>query len=200
MEQKGRPSGGEDLFDTALLLTLRDELRELKTQNDQRLAEVENTMKALANDVKKLVVLRTVETKSGDASPKSPAAPRKPEEPVASAAPKEEEEDGSNWNYVIAKRGGYNTLLSQTVRDLLEMGADAVQFLNFLAQKRDYDVRQQLQQLQAEYQKLQGNQLQEHFRELWKSQYTLLKHKQARTWKEEVFLNAFDAFIEWLQT
>lgn len=196
-------SSGEDLFDTALLLTMREDLQEMKTRTDQRLAELEETMKSLANDVKKLVVLRTVD--SGDEEPKRRSAPS------ASKPPKEGTKEGteesidiedisSNWNYIIAKKGGYNDLLHSSVHELLDMGEDAVSFLTFLIQKREYEVRQQLHQLQAEYQRLQGNQLQEHFRELWKSHYMLLKHKKLRTWKEEVFLAAFDAFITWLQT
>lgn len=198
MEQKGKMASGEDLFDTALLLTVRDELQAMKMQTDHRLTELETTVKTLAIDIKKLVVLRTVETKGeGSEIKSSPPSPKKPEHVVTTAA--EIEEMGGNWDYFIAKRGGYNNLLSQTLRDLLEMGGESVNFLTFLVQKREYDIRQQVQQLQAEYQKLKGSQLQEHFRELWKSHYTLLKHKQVRTWKEEVFLSAFDAFIEWLQ-
>jgi hypothetical protein len=192
-------SSKEDLFDTALLLTLREELQDMKAQTDQRLTGLEQTVKTLASDIKKLVVLRTVESKEG-----KPAKERQPQFGNVQKISDKEASDGegisSQWNYIIARKGGYNNLLHVTVHELLELGENSVNFLLFLVQKREYEVRQQLEQLQAEYQRLQGNQLQEHFRELWKSHYMLLKNKQTRTWKEEVFLAAFDAFIAWLQT
>lgn len=190
-------SSGEDLFDTALLLTMREELQAMKTQTEQRLAGLEETVQTLAADIKKLVVLRTVES-----TERKPAQKRQPQAGEGQKAPDADDSEGisSQWNYIIAKKGGYNNLLYATVHELLELGEDSVNFLHFLVQKREYEVRQQLEQLQAEYQRLQGNQLQEHFRELWKSHYMLLKNKQTRTWKEEVFLAAFDAFISWLQT
>ena len=110
------------------------------------------------------------------------------------------EEMGSNWNYIIARKGGYNNLLHITIQELLELGEDGADFLRYLTQERTVEIQHRLQQLQAEYQRLQGNQLQEHFQELWKSHYILLKNKQSRTWKEEIFLAAFDAFIAWVQT
>jgi hypothetical protein len=192
-------SSKEDLFDTALLLTVREELQEMKAQTDQRLTGLEKMVNTLAGDIKKLVVLRTVEHKE-----EKPAENRQPQSDDLqknsdNEAP-ESEGISSQWNYIIARKGGYNNLLHVTVHELLELGEDSVNFLLFLVQKRQYEVQQQLEQLQAEYQRLQGNQLQEHFRELWKSHYMLLKNKQTRTWKEEVFLAAFDAFIAWLQT
>jgi hypothetical protein len=191
----------DDQFNTALLLTLREELQNVKAQTadyQPRLAEIENTVKDLAKDIKKLVVLRTVETED-----------KEPDEKVKKQAPdidlrgdnKEEnaEEISSHWNYVVAKKGGYNNILHVTVQELFKVEEDPVQFLAFLTQKREHEIKQQLEQLQAEYKKLQGSQLQEHFGELWKSHYSLLKKKRARTWKEEIFLEAFDAFIIWLQ-
>jgi chromosome segregation ATPase len=206
----------EDQFDTALLLTLRDGLQNIKAQTEDikaqteevkaqtahyedRLAELEDTVKELAKDIKKLVILRTVEAKD-----------KKPDEEVKKQAPDSDKSDdkdkkidaeemGSHWNYIVAQKGGYNSILRVTIRELFNLGEDSIQFLAFLAQKRETEIRQQLEQLQAEYKKLQGSQLQEHFGELWKSHYSLLKKKRARTWKEEIFLDAFDAFILWLQ-
>jgi hypothetical protein len=199
-----------DQFDTALLLTLRDELQNIKAQTeevkaqtanyDHRLAELEGTIKELAKDIKKLIILRTVEAKD-----------ERPDEEVKEQAPdidksdnkddkkSDAEEISSHWNYVVAKKGGYNNILHVTIQELFKLGEDSVQFLTFLAQKREDEIRQQLEQLQAEYKKLQGSQLQEHFGELWKSHYSLLKKKRSRTWKEEIFLDAFDTFIDWLQ-
>jgi hypothetical protein len=207
----------DDQFDTALLLTLRDELQNIKSQTEDikaqteevksqtahyehRLAELEDTVKELAKDIKKLVILRTVEAKD-----------KKPDGEVKKQAPDvdksddkdnkkiDKEEMSSHWNYIVAQKGGYNSILRVTIRELFKLGEDSIQFLAFLAQKREAEIRQQLEQLQAEYKKLQGSQLQEHFGELWKSHYSLLKKKRARTWKEEIFLDAFDAFILWLQ-
>jgi hypothetical protein len=195
---------GEDQFDTALLLTMREELHHLKTQTDERLGGLEDAIATLAEEVKKLVVLRSAETRlrgSGDgAGDEFP--PQETSEDVISPAEMigDLEDVGGNWNYLIAQKGGYNNLLHIKVHELLELGENGTAFLTFLSQKRTTEVQNRLQQLQAEYQKLQGTQLQEHFRELWKSHYLLLKNKQARTWKEEIFLAAFDAFIAWIQT
>jgi hypothetical protein len=82
-----------------------------------------------------------------------------------------------------------------TMQDLLNLGEDAVPFLLFLTEKRHQEVEESVAQLQEEFQKQEGNQLQEHFKNLWELHYNLLKKKMVRTWKEEVFLEAFDAFI-----
>ena len=207
----------DDQFDTALLLTLRDELQNIKAQAEEvksqtgeikdqtanyehRLAELEDTVKELAKDIKKLVILRTVEAK--DEKPDGEIKKQAPD--IDKSDNKDDkkidaEEISSYWNYVIAKKGGYNNILHVTIQELFKLGEDTVQFLAFLAQKREDEIRQQLEQLQAEYKKLQGSQLQEHFGELWKSHYSLLKKKRSRTWKEEIFLDAFDTFIDWLQ-
>ena len=192
-----------DQFDTALLLTLREELQMIKAQNTQhelRFTRLEDTIEDLARDIKKLIVLQAFETKEGGESDKES---KKQPSSVELSADNEVDVDGeglsSNWSYLVVKKGGYNNLLYTTIRELFEFGEDPIQFLTFLVQKRQYEVQQRLQQLQAEYQKLTGSQLQEHFRELWKSHYILLKKKQNRSWKEEVFLEAFDAFIAWLQ-
>ncbi len=191
-----------DQFDTALLLTLREEFQSVKAQTaryEDRLAELENIIKDLAKDIKKLVVLRTVEAK--DEIPDRDVGKQISDTELSEEKSKVDvEEMNGNWSYVVAKKGGYNNILHIAVQDLFELEEDPIQFLTFLVQKRDYEIKERLQQLQAEYQKLQGSQLQEHFRELWKSHYTLLKSKQKRTWKEEIFLEAFDAFIAWLQT
>lgn len=199
-----------DQFNTALLLTLRDELQEIKAQTeeikaqtthyDHRLTELESTVKELAKDIKKLVILRTIEVKNekpdGDVKKQTPDIDKSDSK---SDKKSDTEEISSHWNYVVAKRGGYNNILHVTIQELFKLGEDSVPFLTFLTQKREHEIRQQLEQLQAEYKKLQGSQLQEHFGELWKSHYSLLKKKRSRTWKEEIFLDAFDAFIDWLQ-
>jgi hypothetical protein len=189
-----------DQFDTALLLTLREELQMIKAQNTQhelRFARLEDTIEDLARDIKKLIVLQAFETTEGKPDKES----KKQSPSVDLSDDNEVDIDGlsSNWSYLVVKKGGYNNLLHTTIRELFEFGEDPIQFLTFLVQKRQYEVKQRLEQLQAEYQKLTGSQLQEHFRELWKSHYILLRKKQTRSWKEEVFLEAFDAFIAWLQ-
>jgi hypothetical protein len=189
-----------DQFDTALLLTLREELQMIKAQNTQyelRFARLEDTIEDLARDIKKLIVLQAFKTKEGELDKES----KKQSPSVDLSDDNEVDIDGlsSNWSYLVVKKGGHNNLLHTTIRELFEFGDDPIQFLTFLVQKRQYEVQQRLEQLQAEYQKLTGSQLQEHFRELWKSNYILLRKKQKRSWKEEVFLEAFDAFIAWLQ-
>jgi len=198
----------KDQFDTALLLTLCDELQNVKAQTanyenyEQRLAEIEDTIKDLAKDIKKLVILRTVETKGDERDEDvKKQAPDKQTPDIDQGDEKKIDVDeiSSNWNYVVAKKGGYNNILHVTIQELFKLGESPIQFLAFLAQKRDHEIKQQMKQLQAEYKKLQGSQLQEHFGELWKSHYSLLKKKRTRTWKEEIFLDAFDTFIDWLQ-
>ena len=191
---------GQDQFDTALLLTLREEVQFVKTQMTEhglRLTQVEETLQELVKDIKKLVVLRT-----GEIQAEHPAEPAKSSPPgLDPNATDEFELEGvdSHWNYLVASKGGYNNILHLDIQALFRLSEDPIRFLEFLVQKREHEMKQRLQQLQAEYQKLQGSQLQEHFQELWKSHYMLLKKKQTRTWKEEVFLEAFDAFITWIQ-
>ena len=185
---------GEDQFDTAILLTMREELQVLKLQTDARFSGLEEALTGMADDVKKLVVLRPATPgKSVDNSESD-------DHQIPQKSIVDIEGVSSSWNYIIAKKGGYNNLLYITVQELLELGEDGISFLVFLSQKRTLEVQQRLQQLQSEYKRLQGNQLQEHFQELWKSHYMLLKKKQSRTWKEGIFLAAFDAFIAWIQT
>jgi len=191
---------GEDQFDTALLLSMREELQILKSQTDERFSGLEEIVKSLADDVKKLVVLRSAAHQDATIQEIPPPGKVSPKTAETTKPPVDIEDMSSSWNYLIAKKGGYNNLLYATVQELLELGEDGLAFLAFLAQKRETEVQQRLQQLQAEYQRLQGNQLQEHFRELWKSHYMLLKNKESRTWKEEIFLAAFDAFIAWIQS
>jgi DNA-binding transcriptional regulator GbsR (MarR family) len=183
----------------SLLILLREEFQNLKTQNGQqelRLARLEDTLNALAQDLKKLATLGMSKLQdehvAGHFKRTSPCGEPVPPQNFTNEA------QGS-WEYVAAQKGGYNHVLYTTIRDLFALPEDPVQFLTFLVQKRDTEIKQQLEQLQAEYKKLKGSQLQEHFRELWKSHYTLLKKKQGRTWKEEIFLEAFDALLAWLQ-
>jgi len=190
----------EDQFDIALLLTLREEFQVVKAQmmqNELRLTDLENIIKELAKDIKKMVVLRTV---APHVEHLGEEVQKQHVEIDLSTVPEGDVEGlESNWSYVVAQKGGYNNILHLTVHELFSLGEGSIQFLTFLVQKREHEVKQRLRQLQAEYQKLQGSQLQEHFRELWKSHYALLKKKQSRTWKEEVFLESFDAFIAWIQ-
>jgi DNA-binding transcriptional regulator GbsR (MarR family) len=183
----------------SLLILLREEFQNLKTQNGQqelRFAKLEDTLNELAQDFKKLVALGMSrsddEHVAGHVKRTSPRGEPVPPQNLT-------DEAQGTWEYVIAQKGGYNHILYTTVRDLFSLPEDPAQFLTFLVQKRDTEIKQQLEQLQAEYKKLKGSQLQEHFRELWKSHYTLLKKKQGRTWKEEIFLEAFDALLTWLQ-
>jgi len=86
-----------------------------------------------------------------------------------------------------------------TMQDFLKLGENANDFLIFLRGKRDEEVKESLRHLQTEYENLGGHQLQQHFTELWELHHSLLKKKVIRTWKEEVFLEAFDAFLIGLQ-
>ncbi len=190
---------GEDQFDTALLLTMREDLQALKSQTDARFSGLEEVLQGLADDVKKLVVLRPTAQETPVDDEQSLLPPPSDDHYASQEHGVDIEDAGSSWNYIIAKKGGYNNLLYITVQELLELGEDGISFLMFLSQKRALEVQRRLQQLRSEYQRLQGNQLQEHFQELWKSHYLLLKHKQSRTWEEDIFLAAFDAFISWIQ-
>ena len=105
----------------------------------------------------------------------------------------------SNWNYFVAQKGGFDEVLYLSVQDLLSLGDDSVQFLTFLCERRKQEVEDTVDQLQEEFEKLQGNQLQQHFKSLWELHHSLLKKKMVRTWKEEVFLDAFETFISWMQ-
>lgn len=105
----------------------------------------------------------------------------------------------NNWNYFIAQKGGYDEVLYLTVQDLLSLGEDSVEFLTFLCERRKQEVEETVTQLQEEFAKLEGNQLQQHFKSLWELHHSLLKKKMVRTWKEEVFLEAFETFISWMQ-
>jgi hypothetical protein len=191
--------GSEPDDSKSFLSWLRDEFQSIKAQNVQhelQLARLEDTIKDLAQDIKKLVTLWILEVNDEDFD----GSPRK-QHPHVDDSMHQVDVEGitSNWDYIVVKKGGYNNVLYTPVRELFQLEENPVEFLAFLVQKRENDIQQRLEQLQAEYQKLQGSQLQEHFRELWESHYTLLKKKRARTWKEEIFLEAFDAFLAWLQ-
>ena len=120
-------------------------------------------------------------------------------------AKKEEQSDidiegvKSNWNYFVAQKGGYDEVLYMTVQDFLNFEYNPEEFLSFLLEKRNEEVKDSLQHLQVEYENLEGNQLQNHFTELWELHHNLLKKKVIRTWKEEIFLEAFEAFLVWIQ-
>ncbi|GAK50244.1 hypothetical protein U14_01471 [Candidatus Moduliflexus flocculans] len=107
----------------------------------------------------------------------------------------------TNWNYFIAQKGGFDEVLYMTVQDFLNVDRkrDASQLLALLLQKRNKEVEESFQHLKTEYENLEGHQLQKHFTELWDLHHSLLKKKIIRTWKEEIFLEAFDQFLKWLQ-
>ena len=113
-------------------------------------------------------------------------------------APEVPEEE--NWDFFVAQKGGFDEVLYMTVQDFLGFGAkDPAKLVGFLTQKRDKEVTESFQHLCAEYENLDGNQLQSHFTQLWQLHHNLLKKKIIRTWKEEIFLEAFNQFINWLQ-
>lgn len=119
---------------------------------------------------------------------------RDPAEPLPSDA-------DTNWDYFIAQKGGFDEVLYMTVQDFfnVERKRDAARLLGFLLQKRNKEVDESFQHLKTEYENLEGHQLQKHFTELWDLHHSLLKKKIIRTWKEEIFLEAFDQFLKWLQ-
>ncbi len=122
---------------------------------------------------------------------------REPQDNTDHVAPDAE----TNWNYFIAQKGGFDEALYMTVQDFLNVDRkrDAAQLLSFLLQKRNKEVDESFQHLKTEYENLEGHQLQKHFTELWDLHHSLLKKKIIRTWKEEIFLEAFDQFLKWLQ-
>jgi hypothetical protein len=200
MEDERQASTAYQTTDSPVLTSLRQEVEALKTQSirvDSRLERIEQTVQHLAQEIRDFMASRTLDEKAV-----KPAAGQQASGMAEAEPDNEVDVEGvtSNWNYIVAKKGGYNHILYVTVQELFELGKDPVQFLSFLVQKRETEIRMRFEQLQAEHQKLQGSQLQNHFKDLWKSHYTLLKKKQARTWKEEIFLEAFDAFIVWLQS
>ena len=105
-----------------------------------------------------------------------------------------------NWEFFVAQKGGFDEVLYMTVQDFLGFSEkNPAQLVNFLTQKRDKEVNESFQHLRTEYENLDGNQLQNHFTQLWELHHSLLKKKIIRTWKEEIFLEAFNEFISWLQ-
>ena len=182
----------------ALLFELFEELKKHLVKLERRFAKMESTLEGLNQSVKKLDPSQPVET-THDTIDKF--ITEHIQERLS-----QEEEDGvdiegvnSNWNYFVAQKGGYDEVLYMTVQDFFNLESDPERFLAFLIGKRDEEVRESLLHLQTEYGKLEGNQLQKHFTELWELHHNLLKKKVLRTWKEEIFLEAFEAFLAWVQ-
>ena len=111
-----------------------------------------------------------------------------------------DEEVEVNWEYFVAQKGGFDEVLYMTVQDFLGLREkEPDRLVKFLLEKRDQEVEGSFQHLRTEYENLEGNQLQDHFTKLWELHHNLLKKKIIRSWKEEIFLAAFDRFISWLQ-
>lgn len=188
--------------DTALVEILKA-LRELKADNlkvQQRLAKIETTIDRVAQD------RSAVPPQSGGNN--YDAIDKYITEQIQSGLEHESREDGEaddesdpNWNYFIAQKGGFDEILYMTVQDFLNLDRkkDTAQLLKFLLQKRNDEVKESFEHLRTEYDNLEGHQLQKHFTELWELHHNLLKKKIIRTWKEEIFLEAFDEFLTYLQ-
>lgn len=189
--------------DDAALVEILKALRELKAENlkvQQRLAKIEATIDRLAQD--RSVVPPPSGGNTYDAIDKYIT------EQIQSGLEHESREDGAaddesdpNWNYFIAQKGGFDEILYMTVQDFLNLDRkkDTAQLLKFLLQKRNDEVKESFEHLRTEYDNLEGHQLQKHFTELWELHHNLLKKKIIRTWKEEIFLEAFDEFLTYLQ-
>ncbi len=185
-----------------VLSDLYEEFQGVKAQNsafERRLARIESAIEGLTRNIRRLIPtepfveedLTTVDKFITDYIQSHSSANEEHEVDIEGVK--------SNWNYFVAQKGGYDEVLYMTMQDLLNLGEDSVQFLIFLAEKRHQEVVESVKQLQEEFQKQEGNQLQQHFKNLWELHHNLLKKKMVRTWKEEVFLNAFNTFISWLQ-
>lgn len=187
------------------LVEILKTLRELKSDNiklQQRLSRIETTLENVAQEEKTPENLPTGEA-NYDTFDKFITAQ------IQNSLEQEAREDAgpvspdaeTNWNYFIAQKGGFDEVLYMTVQDFLNVDRkrDASQLLALLPQKRNKEVEESFQHLKTEYENLEGHQLQKHFTELWDLHHSLLKKKIIRTWKEEIFLEAFDQFLKWLQ-
>ena len=189
--------------DDAALVEILKALRELKAENlkvQQRLAKIETTIDRVAQD--RSVVPPPSGGNTYDVMDKYIT------EQIQSGLEHESREEGAeddesdpNWNYFIAQKGGFDEILYMTVQDFLNLDRkkDTAQLLKFLLQKRNDEVKESFEHLRTEYDNLEGHQLQKHFTELWELHHNLLKKKIIRTWKEEIFLEAFDEFLTYLQ-
>ncbi len=191
--------------DTHVLTELLHEIRDLRsdsTKLQRRLLRIESTLDSVSQDVKQLGLLPSAETNYDSIDKfiteqiQGGLTQEEGEEPEH----EEEAAEETNWNYFVARRGGFDEVLYMTVQDFLDIEKkDPAQLLVFLLQKRDDEVEESLLHLKTEYGNLEGNQLQNHFTELWELHHNLLKKKIIRTWKEEIFLEAFDKFLQWIQ-
>ncbi|MBD3307829.1 hypothetical protein GF339_15460 [candidate division KSB3 bacterium] len=185
-------------------LDLKQELQIVKAHNvelEDRLVRIETIVEKLTRHVKTLTSPQQIESthETIDKYITDYIQERLDEEQHEVVEDLDVEGVETNWHYFVAKKGGYDEVLYMTVQDFLTFEKDPVQFLAFLLKKRDEEVSESLQHLQTEYGKLEGHQLQQHFTELWELHHNLLKKKLIRTWKEEIFLEAFEAFLSWIQ-
>lgn len=185
------------------MVRLQNDIQRVKehtSELESRLEDLEITLKNLIQAMKMANTNQLALKQSAEQSPEQAAQTFMSRE-KQEIPPAESDMEGlrSAWSYFVAQKGGYDGVLYMTVQDFLNFEAHPVDFLAFLLEKRDNEVQETLEHLQTEYQKLQGSELQQHFRELWELHHNLLKKKIMRSWKEEIFLEAFDAFLSWLQ-
>lgn len=186
---------------------LHKELQKVKAHNaelEDRLVKIESILEILTQSLETLSSPHPIDTMPDDTRDAQETIDEYITEHIQERLSEQNHEvdtEGvsTNWNYIVAKKGGYEEILYMTVQDFLSFEKDPVEFLTFLLEKRNEEVKESLHHLQEEYGKLEGHRLHKHFTQLWKLHHALLKKKAVRTWKEEVFLEAFDAFIAWLQ-
>ena len=185
----------------SLASELLTELRNLRTDNkrlERRLAKIETVLHDMQHHAQAVKIAGA----DGNSEAVDQFITEQIERSLASSTDgqfKDLDALETSWNYFIAQKGGYDEILYMTVQDFLSQGIDPISFLVFLLKKRDKEVLDSLAHLQEEYKRLAGNHLQNHFTELWQLHHGILKKKLIRTWKEEIFLEAFEAFILWLQ-
>lgn len=188
---------------------LLEEIRELRSGNTQlqdRLSRIESSMHSLLGQVRKLAPASAAEKNYESIDQfitdqiEHNLAEQEASESEIQGETSPEVPEEVNWEFFVAQKGGFDEVLYMTVQDFLGFpGQDPAQLVKFLIQKRDKEVEDSFQHLRTEYENLDGNQLQSHFRKLWQLHHNLLKKKIIRTWKEEIFLQAFNRFINWLQ-
>ncbi|PIE35718.1 hypothetical protein CSA56_03115 [candidate division KSB3 bacterium] len=191
--------------DTRVLTELLHEIRDLRSDNtklQRRLLRMESTLDSLSEHVKQAGLLPSADINydSIDTFITEQIQSGLAQQEADRLEENEEAGDGMNWNYFISQRGGFDEVLYMTVQDFFSIEKqNPAQLLAFLLQRRDAEVEESLQHLKKEYENLERNLLQDHFTELWELHHNLLKKKIIRTWKEEIFLEAFDKFIRWIQ-
>ncbi len=188
---------------------LLEEIRELRNGNatlQNRLSRIESTMQSLLGQVRKLTPTAPPETVYENIDQfiteqiqhnLEEQEAHEGETPGESSSEVPEE---VNWEFFVAQKGGFDEMLYMTVQDFLgihEKNSDRL--VKFLIQKHAKEVEESFQHLRTEYENLEGSQLQSHFTKLWELHHKLLEKKIIRTWKEEIFLEAFNRFIRLLQ-